>query len=95
MSFQAYLDNIEGKAGLRPRPFIELTPGADRPGQKCPVVRAIISRWPLPELLVGAAGTHFDPDGNVTDPELRASLVELVEALREWTLRIDSRRAAA
>ena len=50
---------------------------------------------PLPELLVGAAGTHFDPDGNVTDPELRASLVELVEALREWTLRIDSRRAAA
>ena len=50
---------------------------------------------PLPELLVGAAGTHFDPDGNVTDPELRASLVELVEALREWALRIDSRRAAA
>ena len=50
---------------------------------------------PLPELLVGAAGTHFDLDGNVTDPKLPASLVELVEALRAWTLRIDSRRAAA
>jgi chromate reductase, NAD(P)H dehydrogenase (quinone) len=50
---------------------------------------------PQPELLVGAAGGHFDDDGNVTDPALRASLVELVEALRAWTLRIDPRRAAA
>jgi hypothetical protein len=45
--------------------------------------------------LVGGAAAHFDMEGNLTDPELRASLVELVEALRTWTLRIDTRRAAA
>jgi chromate reductase len=49
---------------------------------------------PLPELLIGGAGEHFDRDGNLTDPDLRASLVELMEALREWTLRIDRGRAA-
>jgi len=50
---------------------------------------------PLPELMVGAAGEHFDADGNVIDPAVRASLGELLEALRAWTLRIDVRRAAA
>ena len=50
---------------------------------------------PLPELMVGAAGEHFDQDANLTDPAVRASLVELVEALRAWTLRIDLGRAAA
>jgi chromate reductase len=50
---------------------------------------------PLPELLVGSAGQHFDDDGNLTDEALRTSLVELVEALQAWTLRIDLRRAAA
>ena len=50
---------------------------------------------PLPELLIGSAGEHFDRDGNLTDPALRASLVELVDALRAWTLRIDVRREAA
>jgi chromate reductase len=49
---------------------------------------------PQPELLVSLAGSHFDDDGNVTDPDLRASIVELVEALRQWTHRIDLRRAA-
>ena len=50
---------------------------------------------PLPELLVAAAAAHFDVDGNLTDPALRGSLVELLEALRAWTVRIDLRRAAA
>jgi chromate reductase len=50
---------------------------------------------PLPELLVGGAGALFDDDGNLTDPELRASLAELVEALRAWTRRIDMDRKAA
>jgi chromate reductase len=50
---------------------------------------------PLPELLVGTAASRFDDDGNVTDPELRESLIELTEALRQWTLRIDTKRAAA
>jgi chromate reductase, NAD(P)H dehydrogenase (quinone) len=50
---------------------------------------------PLPELLVGSAGEHFDHDGNLTDPALRGSLVELIDALRTWTLRIDLRREAA
>jgi chromate reductase len=50
---------------------------------------------PLPELMVGAAGEHFDKDGNLIDAEVRASLVELLEALRAWTRRIDVNRAAA
>ena len=50
---------------------------------------------PLPELLVGGAGAHFDHDGNLTDPAVRASLVELMEALRRWTLRIEIGEAAA
>jgi chromate reductase len=50
---------------------------------------------PLPELLVGSAGEHFDQDGNLTDQALRASVAALVEALRAWTLRIDVGRKAA
>jgi chromate reductase len=50
---------------------------------------------PQPELLIGAAASHFDEDGNLTDPALRASLLELMEALRAWTVRIDLGRAAA
>ena len=50
---------------------------------------------PLPELMVGAAVEHFDQDGNLVDAAVRAHLVELMEALRIWTLRIDIRRAAA
>jgi len=49
---------------------------------------------PLPELLVGGAASHFDGDGNVTDPQLRASIAELIQALADWTVRIDVRRAA-
>ena len=49
---------------------------------------------PLPELMVGAAGEHFDRDGNLIDPAVRASLVKLMEALGAWTRRIDVRRAA-
>jgi chromate reductase len=50
---------------------------------------------PLPELLVGGAASHFDADGNLTDSDIRDSLVELMEAVRAWTVRIDLRRAAA
>jgi chromate reductase len=50
---------------------------------------------PQPELLVGGAAGLFDADGNLTDPVIRARLVELVDALRAWTLRIDTGRQAA
>ena len=50
---------------------------------------------PLPELLIGSAAEHFDPDGSLADPALRALVVELLEALRAWTQRIDLHRAAA
>jgi chromate reductase len=50
---------------------------------------------PQPELLISAAASHFDDHGNLTDPELRASVGELLEALRQWTRRIDLRRDAA
>lgn len=49
---------------------------------------------PLPELLVGAAASHFDDDGNLTDPEIQSALVKLIEALRAWTLRVRIREAA-
>jgi chromate reductase len=50
---------------------------------------------PLPELLVGTAAAHFDSAGDVTDPELRASIVELVRALDRWTRRLQVRGEAA
>jgi len=50
---------------------------------------------PQPELLVGAAAPLFDDAGNITDPELRARLVELLEGLCLWSMRIDVRRRAA
>lgn len=50
---------------------------------------------PQPELLIGTAGEHFDHHGNLMDPALRDSLVELMEALRAWTLRIEVAREAA
>jgi chromate reductase len=49
---------------------------------------------PQPELLIDLAGSRFDQDGNLTDPDLRASLVELVEALGRWTVRIALPEAA-
>ncbi|MEO8570773.1 MAG: NADPH-dependent FMN reductase [Chloroflexota bacterium] len=50
---------------------------------------------PLPELMIAGASHHFDAQGNLTDADLRASLTELVEALRAWTRRIRLDRAAA
>ena len=50
---------------------------------------------PLPEVLVGSAGERFDRAGNLTDPAVRASLGERIEAVRAWTVRIDVRREAA
>ena len=49
---------------------------------------------PQPELLIGAAASHFDGDGNLTDAEIRASLVELIEALRTWTVRLRLKEVA-
>jgi chromate reductase len=43
---------------------------------------------PEPELLVGTAIGRFDDDGNVIDPELRAQVVDMVTALRDWAARI-------
>ena len=43
---------------------------------------------PEPELLVGAAMGKFDDAGNVIDPELRAQVVDMVTALRDWAARI-------
>ena len=43
---------------------------------------------PEPELLVGAAIGKFDDAGNVIDPELRAQVVDMVTALRDWAARI-------
>ena len=49
---------------------------------------------PQPELLISAAASHFDEAGNLTDAALRASLVELIEALRAWTIRLRLKEVA-
>jgi chromate reductase len=49
---------------------------------------------PQPELLVRTADRRFDEDGNVADPQLRASIIDLVAALRVWTLRVGMRAVA-
>jgi chromate reductase, NAD(P)H dehydrogenase (quinone) len=50
---------------------------------------------PEPELLVGAAIGKFDDAGNVIDPELRAKVVDMVRALRDWAARIRMPEARA
>jgi chromate reductase len=50
---------------------------------------------PEPELLVHAAIGKFDEAGNVTDPELRAQVVDMVRALRDWGERIRMPEAQA
>ena len=50
---------------------------------------------PLPELLIGGAGELFDRDGCLTDLAVRTTVVEIIEALRAWTLRINVDRRAA
>jgi chromate reductase, NAD(P)H dehydrogenase (quinone) len=49
---------------------------------------------PQPEVLVAAAASLFDADGNVTDDALLRSIGELVVALRAWTIRLGSSLAA-
>jgi chromate reductase len=50
---------------------------------------------PEPELLVGGAIGKFDDGGNVTDTRLRAQVVEMVTAVRDWAERIRMREAQA
>jgi hypothetical protein len=45
--------------------------------------------------MVGGAGHLFDDHGDLTDQETRARLVELMDALRAWTVRIDLGEVAA
>ena len=49
---------------------------------------------PQPELLIGAAASRFDEGGNLTDAEVRRSLVQLIEALRAWTVRLRLKEVA-
>jgi chromate reductase len=50
---------------------------------------------PQPELLIANAAAHFDREGNLTDAETRTALLELLEGLMHWVVRIDPRRSAA
>jgi len=43
-----------------------------------------------PELLVNNASTRFDPEGNLTDDEIRERLGTFVEALVAWARRVDA-----
>lgn len=49
---------------------------------------------PLPELLISSAAEHFNHHGDLVDPATRTALVELIEALRAWTIRIHVDEAA-
>jgi chromate reductase len=41
-----------------------------------------------PEIMIGAAHTRFDATGRLTDEATRAFLKTMLEALRDWTLRL-------
>lgn len=43
---------------------------------------------PLPEVLVGVAAEKFDNDGNLTDPETRQEVRDLLVSLAAWTRRL-------
>jgi chromate reductase len=43
---------------------------------------------PLPEVLVGVAGERFDDDGNLTDPDTREEVRDLLVSLAAWTRRL-------
>jgi chromate reductase len=45
---------------------------------------------PLPELLVPLASQKFDADGDLTDPEARRQVVDLLKAFAAWTRRLRS-----
>jgi hypothetical protein len=73
MSFQAYLDNIEDKAGLTPRQFLEL---AHERGLDAPALVHVIQKGPqISAKHVDSGGTHSDPkdhlwlDGKASKPE--------------------------
>ena len=50
---------------------------------------------PQPELLVGAAASLFDDDGDLVDEKVRKLIGELLEALRGWTIRLAQPSVAA
>ncbi len=41
-----------------------------------------------PEVMIGAAGTRFDAEGNLTDEKSRELISALLAGLRDWTLRL-------
>jgi chromate reductase len=41
-----------------------------------------------PEIMIAAAQTQFDADGNLTDEKTRALIARQIVALREWALRL-------
>lgn len=41
-----------------------------------------------PEVMIGAAGSRFDAEGNLTDEATRGFVKSQLEALRDWTLRL-------
>jgi chromate reductase, NAD(P)H dehydrogenase (quinone) len=87
---------------LRDKPVVVIgvSPGAGAAARAQQQVRdALIYTggcvMPEPELLVGAAIGKFDDAGNVIDPALRAQVVDMVTALRDWAERIRLPQARA
>jgi chromate reductase len=80
---------------LRDKPVVVMgvSPGAGAAARAQQQVRdAVIYTGgcvlPEPELLITGAIGKFDDAGNVIDPELRARVVEMVTAIRDWAARI-------
>ncbi len=48
-----------------------------------------------PEVVIGRANKKFDEDGNLTDEDTRKRIRQLVEALIQWTSRLQELRPAA
>ena len=99
MSFQAYLDNIEEKTGLRPRQFIEL---AQAKGLDDPAVKAgALVDWLKEDYGLGRGhamalvhvikkGPQIDPsdmqwlDGKTTNPRLKRIRRSWISDQRAW-----------
>jgi chromate reductase len=47
-----------------------------------------------PELLIAQAGQKFDSDGNLTDDDIRERLAALIEALVDWSNRLETEAPA-
>lgn len=55
---------------------------------------ATLNMHPLnrPEVMISNSAEKFDKDGNLTDEMTRVKIKELIEALVDWTIRLNNKK---